>query len=405
MQGPARLVRSTELGGLENLGPVYEWIEGQTYLVVDRVRFRKAHGLVFTYNNPPVHQMGNPALDAYLKGLDAAQALAAELGFVVFHTACDPVHAGGDLKESLNQLQTTMARRKELEAQGADHVAIDALYAWGDARLDKGFALYRAIRSVSQKLRTVAVCAGGTRFGGSAEVPLMADVLVADSRAAMCFSESMIGLIPGWGGVGRAITKAGLQNARHMAMTCPTVKAADLAAAGLVDRVVEVSFPFPRKERTDDPAADKTRYIAALQENNDQTTKLLLPAALEMAIMPESELAASRPSPPRQLAAPEETEAEAARRSDPETYERLWGKTLKEAAGELKTLGRPLAPQSVAKLEALLASLDPDRYDEESFIRAESKADAELYRDPRFMEGILATLEQRVADFRKAPGR
>lgn len=397
MQGPARVVREIRIEGLENLGSIHEWTEGHAYLLVDRVRFRGREGAIFTYSNPPVHQMGNPALDAYLEGFRQVERLQDALRFVILAGACDPVHAGGDLKESLGRLEETLARRAALEAEGAEPSRIDALYQWADGRIGKGFALYLAVRRAGERARTVAVCGGGTRFGGSAEVPLMADWLVADSRSAMCFSESQIGLIPGWGGVGRAVTKAGADAAFAMAATCAVVKAEDLMALGLVDRVVPVDAPFPKKGRTDDPEADRRAYEAALQAHEDATGKRLLEAALSLA----TEEAPARPETREALPDPFAVRAEIQRRAEPGTYAALWGQPVKDATAALATLGKPLAPQSIAKLDALFATLAPGSFDEEKFIHAEGRADAELYRDPRLKAGIVATLEQRVADFRE----
>jgi hypothetical protein len=91
---------------------------------------------------------------------------------------------------------------------------------------------------------------------------------------------------------------------------------------------------------------------------------------------------------------------EVGRRKEPENYSDLWGKPLKEAKDEIAERGRPLAPQSVEALEELLQQFDPSAFDEESFVAAERDADAALYRDPRLRAGLIATLEQRVADFR-----
>lgn len=396
MQGPARVLRQGGIAGLEVLGPLHEWQEGKAYLLVDRVRYLGVEGVVFAYHNPPVHQMGNPALDAYLAAFAELDRLYERLGFVILTGACDPVHAGGDLKESLSRLQDTEAGRAMLEAEGADAAEIDRLYGWADGRIDKGFALYLAVRRASAKGRTVAVCGGGTRFGGSAEVPLMADWLVADSRAAMCFSEAQIGLIPGWGGVGRAVTKAGPQTAYAMAATCSVVKAAQLAAAGLADRIVEVAEPFPQKQRTEDPEADKKAHQAALDAHEDRVGATLLGSALALA----TEKAPPRPGPARAIFTQDAVRAEIRRRADPATYSALWGQTLEAAAGALKALGRPLAPQSISQLDGLFDRLPAGSFDEEKFIHAEARADGALYRDPRLRAGIVATLEQRVADFR-----
>ena len=201
MNGPAQLIRSDRLGqGYKNLGPIYEWSEGKAYLTVDHVSFHGTPGAVLCYVNPPVHQVGNPGLDAYLDGLGKVYEQRDALKFLILSGANDPVHAGGDLKESLSRLEATLAAKKEKESAGAPAEEIDRLFDWADNRLKKGIALHALVRKIARDLRVVAVCGGGTRFGGSAEIPLMADVLVGDSRSAMCFSEAMIGLIPGWGG-------------------------------------------------------------------------------------------------------------------------------------------------------------------------------------------------------------
>jgi len=403
MQGPAKIVRSNEIPNYKFLDPLFEWTEGKAYLTVDRVQYGEKQGAIFTYNNPPVHQIGNSALAAFLKGFEALDPLEEDLWFVIFHSACDPVHAGGDLKESLDRLQASNTERDRLRAAGADAEEIRALYDWGDARIDKGFALYSKFREWGDKMRTVATCGGGTRFGGSAEVVLMSDEIVADSRAAMCFSESQIGLIPGWGGVGRAITKAGVDNTWTMAATARIVKATELETIGIFNEVLLTGAPLPKKNRTEDPEADKQRYLKALQRNNDEMGKALLISALNKGT-DDAGATFMEPFRRKTLMKREEADAEISRRSNPLTYEGLWGKPLKEASEAIADLGKPLAPQSIEQLEALLADVANRTWNgaaEQAFIRAEGRADGELYRDPRFVEGILATLQQRVADFRE----
>lgn len=397
MQGPIPVSRATTLEPLTLLNPVYEWTEGASYLLVDRVRYQDRTGVVFTYHNPPVHQMGNPALDAYLGAFSEVERLGEGLSFLILTGTADPVHAGGDLKESLARLRQTRATAAEREAAGDAPAEIDALFRWADARIEKGFALYLAVRRASERLRTVAVCGGGTRFGGSAEVPLLADHRVADTRAALCFSEAQIGLIPGWGGVGRAVSLAGWENAYAMAATCAVVPASDLHRVGLVDRLVEIPEPFPRKERTGDKEADKKAHEAALWEHDARVSPVLLQAALDLAVAPDAP-ARHAPAP---LLDPDAVRQEVRRRSDPTTYAELWGRPLRDVREELRRLGKPLAPQSVEALDELFATLPAGSFDEERFIHAEGRADGALYRDPRLERGIVATLEQRVADFRK----
>jgi enoyl-CoA hydratase/carnithine racemase len=401
MAGPIDIIRSGKIEGLKNLGHRYAWSEGKSYLYLDAVRFQDVKGGIICYHNPPVHSVGNPGLDAYLEAIRIVSDERDEFRFLIFYGGCDPVHAGGDLKESLSKLDTTIETRKEMERRGASAEEIDALYKWADMRLDKGFALYSGIRALSKDVRLVALCGGGTRFGGSAEVPLMADYLVGDSRSGMCFSEAMIGLLPGWSGVGRTITKAGPLNAKFMAMMSIEVKAPQLREIGIYNILVNIPLPFPKFERTDDKEGDRARYQEALQQHNDEASLLLFPEALELAVCPTDEIPLAKEDSRKNLATEGEIVEQVVRRKDPETYRDLWGKPLKEVREQIATLGRPLAPQSIEGLEELFSGYDPSRFDEKVFARAEMEADARLYRDPRFRAGIIATLEQKVANFKE----
>jgi enoyl-CoA hydratase/carnithine racemase len=361
MKGPLQLLRSGKIEGMENLGPLYEWSEAPAYLVIEEVSFRGRKGAIFCYYNPPVHQVGNPALDAYLEGFDRVYDRRNDFHFLMMIGANDPVHAGGDLKESLEKLDRTTAMKKEKEEARASAEEIDALYDWADRRLGKGIVLHGKVRKLAQYVRMVAVCGGGTRFGGSAEIPLMCDYLIGDSRSGMCFSEAMIGLLPGWSGVARALIKAGPLNARYMAM--------------------------------------KAAYAESLERHDGETGTALLPKALEIATCPEDEV--PMVEEPVALAGEPEIDDEVKRRQDPQTYAHIWGKPLKEVSGEIGKLGRPLAPQSVRALSALLGSYSASGFDEFAFVKREADADARLYRDPKFRAGLTATLEQKVADFRE----
>lgn len=400
MIGPMQILQSGKIAGLRSLGQLYEWLEGRSSLILESIVFREIKGCILCYTNPPVHQVGNPGLDAYLAALEILSQRSTEHSFLILYGANDPVHAGGDLKESLTKLDATITQKEELEEKGASAEEIDRLYDWGDKRLEKGCELYQSVRYLSQHMRIIAVCGGGTRYGGSAEIPLMADYLVGDSRSGMCFSEAMIGLIPAWSGAVRTVSKAGALNAKYMSMTGSEIKAHWLEKIGVYNLVVDIPFPFPRKGKTDNPEADKARYREALHKHDLETGLLLLPKALELAVCAEGDIPVVKENERLSLADEVTLSDEVARRSNPATYEGLWGKPLKEVKEQLSTFGRPLAPQSVEALEALFFDFAPSRFVEETFVEAEMKADARLYRDPRLRAGIFAMLEQRVADFR-----
>ena len=401
MKGPIQMVRSDKIAGYTNLGPIYEWSEGKAYLIIDQITYDRKQGAILCYCNPPVHQVGNPGLDAFLKALDKVYEKKDELDFLVLYGANDPVHAGGDLKESLNKLDKTLENKKEREANGASAGEIDKLFEWADNRLKKGIGLHGIIRKIAGHMRVVAVCGGGTRYGGSAEIPLMADFLVGDSRSGMCFSEAMIGLIPGWAGIARTLIKAGLTNAEYMAKTSKEVKANQLKEIGTYNVVVDIPFPFPKRQKTGDSDADKANYLMALETHNDETGLLLLPKGLELATCPEEKIPKVSEKERRTLATKQEIELEVTRRKNPENYSNLWGKSLREVKDEIAKEGRPLAPQSIEALTRLLEGYNPSKFDENSFVKREMEADAGLYRDTKFRAGLIATLEQRVADYRE----
>ncbi len=404
MSGPMGIIRSNSIREYENLGPIHEWIEGKSCLVMDRVTFRGAKGCIACYHNPPVHQVGNAALDAYLEGLERVLEEKSDLEFLILSGANDPVHAGGDLKESLTKLDRTLETKRKMEVEGASAEETDRLFDWADKRLRKGFELYTRLRKVAEDMRVVALCGGGTRFGGSAEIPLMADYLVGDSRSGMCFSEAMIGLIPGWSGIGRTLTKAGLVNARYMGLTSREVKAQRLRDIGIYNVVVDVPFSFPKRQRTENPAEDKARYVEDLERHHEQTAMILFPEALHLATRPYEDPVQAASEQRFVLAQQEEITREVERRSVPDNYRHLWGRPLKEARDDISKLGRPLAPQSIEALERLFEGYDPANFEEARFVEQEMLADARLYRDPRFRAGLAATLEQRVADFRFEKG-
>jgi enoyl-CoA hydratase/carnithine racemase len=362
MKGPIRLIRSDKITGYTNLGPIYEWSEDKAYLIIDQITYGRNQGAILCYYNPPVHQVGNPGLDAYLEGLDKILKKRDELDFLILYGANDPVHAGGDLKESLNKLDRTIETKNEKEANGASAEEIDKLFEWADNRLRKGIDLHGSIRKIAEHMRAVAVCGGGTRFGGSAEIPLMADVLVGDSRSGMCFSEAMIGLIPGWAGIARTLIKAGLTNAEYMAKTSKEVKANQLKEIGIYNVVVDIPFSFPKRQKTDDPASDKVHYLKALEAHNDDTGLLLLPKGLELATCSIEDIPKVNITERRILATKQEITLEVTRRKNPENYSHLWGKFLREVKEEIAKTGRPLAPQSIEALTRLLEGYDPSKW-------------------------------------------
>ncbi|MFC1935039.1 enoyl-CoA hydratase/isomerase family protein, partial [Chloroflexota bacterium] len=337
--------------------------------------------------------------DAYLEGLDRVFEKRLECEFLILYGANDPVHAGGDLKESLGRLDRTLEMKREKEAKGASAEEIDQLFDWPDSRLKKGIAVHASVRKIANYVRVVAVCGGGTRYGGSAEIPLMADFLVGDSRSGMCFSEAMIGLIPGWSGIARTLIKAGLTNTKYMVKTSKEVKASQLKEIGIYNEVVDIHHSFPKREKTGDPDSDKARYLEALETHDGETGLLLLTEGLKLSTCPVEEMPKMSERDRKILVSEENISLEVARRKNPENYAHLWGRALVEIKEEIAKIGKPLAPQSIEALTSLLDDYEPSKFNEKVFVEKEMEADARLYRDPRFRAGLIGALEQSVADY------
>jgi enoyl-CoA hydratase/carnithine racemase len=216
----------------------------------------------------------------------------------------------------------------------------------------------------------------------------------------MCFSEAMIGIIPGWAGIARVLIKAGMMNAAYMTKTAREVKAFDLKEIGVYNEIVDIPFGLPKWTKTGTSQENEKRYLAALEGHNDRTGLMLLPKGLELATCPVEDIPVVGENDKKILATGDEITLEVERRVNPDSYSHLWGKRLKDVKDDIAKIGRPLAPQSIRTLDSLFEGYDASSFDENAFVEKELEADAALYRDPRFLEGLTAMLEQRVPNFK-----
>jgi enoyl-CoA hydratase/carnithine racemase len=92
-------------------------------------------------------------------------------------------------------------------------------------------------------------------------------------KSGMCFSKAMIGIIPGWAGMVRVLTKAGFENAEYMTKTAWVVHAEKLKEIGIYNDVATTNLPFPNKTN-----------------GNDQDYQLMLEEWPEKAAVPEGML-------------------------------------------------------------------------------------------------------------------
>ena len=112
----------------------------------------------------------------------------------------------------------------------------------------------------------------------------------------------------------RTLIKAGLTNAEYMAMTSKEVRAEQLKEIGIYNVVVNISFSFPKRQKTDDPETDKKNYLSALEIHNDDTGLLVLPKGLGFATCPLEEIPKLKEKDRHPLTTKQEIELEVARR-------------------------------------------------------------------------------------------
>lgn len=287
------------------------------------------------------------ALEAAVAAADSAVASAVASGephpendellsFCVIHGVYAPLHAGADITEFAGEPDFEAIHQHML--RGVD---IDA-----------------RIKQLWGRLRTVGVYCG-ERFGGSVEWPMFAQYAVCDSRTRIQYSEVQLGIVPGWDGILNVMLHSSPLNAEYMCATGNPVDAAQMLAAGLVQKVVDAPPPPDRAALS---AAD---YESAWLEYATGCQSALLQAALELA----SDPAFDSDGIAEPLCSEADLLKELTRRTDRAPYKQLRDQVATEAAAlpagdveaakglvrkiaqELARLGKPLAPYAVSGVQ------------------------------------------------------
>ncbi|WP_312365483.1 enoyl-CoA hydratase/isomerase family protein [Ensifer sp.] len=146
--------------------------------------------------------------------------------------ACDTVEANRDIRVLI------------LTGEGKAFSAGGDIKAWGamDAAAF-GHDWVRFGHRVFERLATlrmpVIAALNGHALGGGLELAAAADIRIAESQIRIGLPETSLGMVPGWSGTQRLVTRFGAQIVRRMVLGGEMFTAAAAKAEGLVDAVVD----------------------------------------------------------------------------------------------------------------------------------------------------------------------
>lgn len=172
-----------------------------------------------------------------------------------------------------------------LTAAGKMFTAGLDLDEWNSAAPDPAAAAYRhdAVAALHQFRGPVIAAVNGPAITGGLEVVLACDLIVASEHARFADTHVRVGLLPGWGGSVRLLSRVGIARAKELALTARTLNAEEALHLGLINHVVphEELLPFAqamaRKMLKAEPESLKA-YKALLDEES------LLPMAQALAL-------------------------------------------------------------------------------------------------------------------------
>lgn len=126
-------------------------------------------------------------------------------------------------------------------------------------------------------LRVPVIAAlNGHALGGGLELAATADFRLAESQIKLGLPETGLGMVPGWSGTQRLVRRFGAQTVRRMALGGEVFTAAEGAALGIVDHVVESgaaresAIAYARRLAERGPAAiEITKLMIAAAEGED----------------------------------------------------------------------------------------------------------------------------------------
>lgn len=98
---------------------------------------------------------------------------------------------------------------------------------------------HRVVKGLYSLDRPVIAAVDGAAFGAGFSIALLADIVLASSRARFCMAFGRIGLVPDYGALYTLPRAVGLQRAREIMYSAREIGAAEAADLGLVLEVLE----------------------------------------------------------------------------------------------------------------------------------------------------------------------
>lgn len=176
------------------------------YILVER---DEAVGIV-TLNRPKeLNALNHRLVDELATALEEFDADEAIRCIVITGAGEKAFAAGADIKE--------MSDKSPIDMMGA------------------GFGAWKRIRNVHTP---IVAAVGGYALGGGCELALHCDMIVASENARFGQPEILIGVMPGAGGTQRLARTLGKYRTMEMVLTGIQISAQEMAAHGLVNRVV-----------------------------------------------------------------------------------------------------------------------------------------------------------------------
>ena len=107
---------------------------------------------------------------------------------------------------------------------------------------------HRVVKGIHGLDRPVIAAVDGTAFGAGFSIALLADIVLASSRARFCMAFGRIGLVPDYGALFTLPRAVGLQRAKEIMYSAREIGAAEARELGLVLEIHEPDALMPRAQ-------------------------------------------------------------------------------------------------------------------------------------------------------------